>query len=49
MDEPSKPVAAAERSLVLRARRNHLWRGLRREQPECSVRALAVVMLDILA
>ena len=49
MDEPAEPVAAADRGLVSRAERDQLWRGLRGAQPERSVRALAVLMLDVLA
>jgi hypothetical protein len=49
MDEPSEPVGAANRGLVLRAQRDHLRRGLRRAQLERSVWALAVVVVDVLA
>jgi hypothetical protein len=49
MDEPAKPVASADSSLVWRPERNHRWRGLRGAQLERSVWALAVVMLDVLA
>jgi hypothetical protein len=48
VDEPAKPLAAANRGLMSRAERNHLWRGLGRAQLERLVRALAVVMVDVL-
>jgi hypothetical protein len=47
MDEPSKPVSPANRGLGSWAKRDHLRRRLRRAQPERSVWALAVVVVDV--
>jgi hypothetical protein len=49
MNEPAEPVASANRGLVSRAERNQLRRGLGRSQPERSVRALAIVVIDVFA
>ncbi len=49
MNEPAEPVTAADRDLVSRGERSHLWRGLRGAQPKRSVWALAVVVVDVFA
>jgi hypothetical protein len=49
MDQPTEPIATANRGLMLGAERDHLWRGLGCAQIERSVRTLAVVMVDVLA